>query len=154
MKLLATALIVALACFGNVALAQDAAVEITADKFVVNDGSNQATFSGSVVVKQPDLTVWADKVVVHYGAGGPSDLKEFEAIGNVRIEQPEQTANSDWGTYDPATEILRLRGHVIVTNDSGTVTGPELIIDIANGTSQFSSQSGGARVTGVFTPQP
>lgn len=153
MKQLLALIVCLIVSFGSPAMAQNGAVEITADKFVVNDGSSEAIFSGSVVVKQPGLTVWANKVIVHYGAGGPSDLKEFEAIGNVRIRQPEQTATSDRGIYDPVTKILKLMGHVMVTNDSGTVSGPELIIDIANGTSEFSSQSGGGRVTGVFIPQ-
>jgi len=153
MKQLLLLIVCLFVSFGSTAMAQSEAVEITADKFVVNDGSNEAVFSGSVVVKQPGLTVWANKVIVHYGAGGPSDLKDFEAIGNVRIKQPEQSATSDRGIYDPNTKILKLKGHVIVTNDSGTVSGPELIIDIANGTSEFLSQSGGGRVTGVFVPQ-
>ena len=134
------------------ALAQDDAVEITADRFVVDEGTNQATFTGNVVITQPDLTVWAQKVVVHYGSGGPSDLKDFEATGGVRIRQPEQSATADRGTYDPNTKLLRLSGNVTVTNESGTVTGPELVVNIETGSSEFTSQGGG-RVTGIFTPQ-
>lgn len=128
-------------------------VEINADRFVVNEGSSEATFSGNVVVTQPDLTIWANKVVVHYGKNGPSDLKDFEAIGNVKIKQPEQTATGERAIYDPKTKILRLRGNVVVTSASGTVRGPELIVNIASGISEFSSGSGGGRVTGVFTQQ-
>lgn len=144
--------VLALLCVGA-SLAQNEETEITADRFVVNEGAGMATFSGNVVVKQPDLTVWANRVVVNYGPGGPSDLKNFEAIGNVRIKQPEQTATGNRGIYNPKTRILRLQGNVVVTNDSGTVRGPELIVDIANGTSEFTGQAGGGRVTGIFTPQ-
>jgi lipopolysaccharide export system protein LptA len=146
MRLLPICFVILGLIMSNAALAQT----VTADEFVVNDGANEATFSGNVVVKQPGLTVWANKVVVYYGDGGPSDLKDFEAIGNVRIQQPDQTATGDRGRYNPATKILKLSGHVVVTNESGTVSGPELVIDIANGTSKFSSQSGSGRVTGIF----
>ena len=148
MKLIILALATVLMGVGSAA-----AQTVTADEFVVNEGANEAVFSGNVVVKQPDLTVWANKVVVHYGAGGPSDLKDFEAIGNVRIQQPDQSATGDRGVYNPGTKILKLRGNVVVTNESGTVSGPELVIDIANGTSKFSSEAGGGRVTGIFTSQ-
>ena len=147
-------LAIALCLAGTLAsLAQGDAVEITADRFVVNEGGSVATFSGNVVVRQPDLTVWAARVVVNYGPGGPSDLRTFEATGDVRIKQPEQTARGDRGIYDPKTRILRLSGNVSVTNDSGTVTGPELVVDIANGTSEFTGQSNGGRVTGIFKTQ-
>ncbi len=127
-------------------------VEITSDNFRVNEGENQATFSGNVVVQQPDLTVWADTVVVHYGPGGASDLREFEATGNVRIKQPRQTATGDRGVYNPNTEMLHLTGNVEVTNETGTVTGPELVVDIAEGTSEFIGGGSSGRVTGIFTP--
>lgn len=135
------------------ALAQEDAVEITADRFVVNEGANEATFSGNVVITQPDLIVRANTVIVNYGPGGPSDLQNFEAIGGVRIEQPEQTATGDRGVYDPQTQIMRLRGNVVVVNDTGTVSGPELIVNIATGDAEFPGSSGPGRVTGIFTTQ-
>jgi len=127
-------------------------VEITADNFSIDEGSNKAVFTGSVVIRQPDLTVWANKVVVNYGDGGPSDLKDFEALGNVRIRQPEQSATAERGVYDPKAKILRLLGNVIVTNESGTVQGPELVVNLASGKSEFIGKTGG-RVTGIFVPQ-
>lgn len=135
------------------AMAQDDAVEITADRFLVDESASEATFSGSVVITQPDLVVYANTVIVNYGPGGPSDLRNFEAIGAVRIVQPEQTATGNRGVYDPQSKILRLSGDVVVVNETGTVRGPELIVNIATGTSEFPASSGGGRVTGIFTPQ-
>ncbi len=102
---------------------------------------------------QPGLKVWANEVIVYYGDNGPSDIKSLEAIGQVKIEQPEQTAFSDRGTYDPKTEILKLFGNVRVVNDSGTITGSELIVDIKNGTSKFPASKDGKRVTAIFSTQ-
>lgn len=138
---------------GGVAMAASDKVEITADRFVVEESSSRAEFSGNVIIKQPGLTVWANKVVVRYGPGGPSDLKDFEALGNVRIKQAEQSARGDRGVYNPTTKILILYGNVSVTNDSGTITGPQLIVNIASGTSSFPSNKDGGRVNAVFSPQ-
>lgn len=127
-------------------------VEITADRFVVREQQSRAEFSGNVVVVQPDLKVWADRVIVHYGAGGTSDIESFEALVNVRIENGGQTATGNKAVYDPDTRILRLTGNVRVINDSGVVTAPELIVNLNTEVSEFSTGGSGGRVTGVFSP--
>ncbi|HWA20369.1 MAG TPA: lipopolysaccharide transport periplasmic protein LptA [Devosia sp.] len=127
-------------------------VKITADQFTVTESKQQATFTGNVVVIRGTMTVWAPKVVVDYGEGGPSNIEKFVATGGVRIKTSDQDATGSRAEYSPKTQILRLSGDVTVTNASGTLKGPELVLDLANNISTFSG-SGGGRVTGVFTPQ-
>ena len=144
-------LALAAAAFAHAALAANP-VEVSADQFVVDQANSQATFSGNVVVSRADLKVWADKVVVHYGEGGVTNITNLVATGRVRLETKDQTATGDRVTFDPRSQVLRLSGNVTVTNASGTLSGPELVINLAEQTSVFSS-NGGGRVTGVFTPQ-
>jgi lipopolysaccharide export system protein LptA len=127
-------------------------VNVTADTFEVDDAHKSATFSGNVVVKRAALTMWATRVVVAYGKGGPSDISSLTATGGVRIQSPDLDATGDRATFDPASQILKLNGNVKVRNSSGTVTGPELVVDLKKNTSVFSGGKSG-RVTGVFTPQ-
>lgn len=127
-------------------------VEITADNFVVDEANSEATFSGNVVVTQPDLELLARIVVVHYGPGGPTDMRDLEASGAVKITTPGQVATGDRGTYNPTAKIFHLTGKVTVTNASGTVQSGELLVDLNKGTSKFTATPGGGRVTGVFTP--
>jgi lipopolysaccharide export system protein LptA len=134
------------------ALAATAPVEITADQFTVAEATRKATFEGNVVVTRAAMTLWAPKVVVDYGAGGPSNIERFSASGGVRIKTPDQTATGNRAEYDPKTQILRIIGNVTITSASGTLSGPELVLDLVRNTSTFSG-SGGGRVTGVFTPQ-
>ena len=140
-------LILALLCAPAWAQAK---VEVTGDSFVVDEASGQSVFSGNVVVVHPSVTVRAEKVVVHYGAGGPSNIESFTATGNVRLKTPDQTATGDKATFDPTTQLLRLTGNVVVNNASGTLNAPELVVDLKNNTSTFTGTTGG-RVTGVFT---
>lgn len=128
-------------------------VKITSDKFEVDDANHMAIFTGKVVVLRTDLTVWAPKVVVDYGEGGPSSIKSFTASGGVRIKTPSQDATGDKAIYNPKTELLRLTGHVMVVSASGTVGSPDLVVDLQNNTSVFTSTKGGGRVTGVFNPK-
>jgi lipopolysaccharide export system protein LptA len=104
-----------------------------------------------VVVLQTGLEMRAQTVIVHYGAGGTSDISSLEATGGVKLITPDQTASGDRGVYDPKTRILRLVGNVQISNAQGTLSGPELVVNLADKTSQFSGGTGG-RVTGVFTP--
>lgn len=150
MKRLAGLLLVVLCGMG--AAAQSDPIKIIGDKFVVNDADHTATFTGKVVVLKTKLTVWAAKVVVDYGAGGPSDIKSFVATGNVRIKTPEQDATGQKAVYDPNSQMLHLTGSVIVVNATGTVGSPELIVNLGTNVSTFTGSTGG-RVTGVFTPK-
>jgi lipopolysaccharide export system protein LptA len=152
MRRLAAALLLILAAAVAPGAAESDPVKITADKFVVDDEAHIATFTGKVVVVRTNLTVWAPKVVVDYGEGGPSNIKTFTASGGVRIKTDQQDATGDHAVYDPKTEILKLSGNVIVTSASGTVAGPDLVVNLRTNVSTFTAGKGG-RVTGVFAPQ-
>ncbi len=134
------------------ALAQDNPVKVTADTFTINEAQSAATFSGNVVVVRDDLTVWANEVNVLYAAGGTSTIKSLTATGRVRLKTSEQDATGDSASFDPNSQILRLSGNVTVVNASGTLNGPELVLNLAKGTTTFSSKGGG-RVTGVFVTE-
>jgi len=143
------ALLLALALVAGAAAAQE--VRITADSFVVSEGEQRAVFSGNVVVEQPDLIVRANRVTVHYGEGGASDIERMEAEGALQIETPEQNVTGQRGVYTPADRIMRVTGNVVVVNEQGTVSGPELLVNLATNTSEFVATPQG-RVTGVFNP--
>ena len=125
-------------------------VKITSDQFVVDDAGHTATFTGDVVVTRTNLTVWADSVLVEYGEAGPSSVKSFTASGGVKVKTKEQTATGDKAIYDPKAQMLRLTGHVMVTNGKGSIGSADLLIDLKSNLSTFSSGKGG-RVSGVFT---
>lgn len=129
-----------------------AQVRISGDTFVVDETASRATFSGSVVIERQGLTVWADRVMVEYGAGGMENIHSFLATGHVRIKTADQDATGEQATFDPRTQRLRLTGNVTVVNAAGTLTGPELVVDLRDNTSVFSSRGGG-RVTGVFSTE-
>jgi lipopolysaccharide export system protein LptA len=149
-RLLALALL-ALAVFGA-AKDDSAPVQISGDRFVVDEKNHVATFTGNVLVTKTGLQVWAPEVVITYGSGGPSSIKTFTASGGVRIKTGDEDATGDKAVYDPNSKLLHLTGNVIVVNSSGTVGSPELVVNLETNQSTFSS-SGTGRVTGVFTPK-
>lgn len=124
-------------------------VKITSDKFVADDTKHIATFSGEVVVSRTGLTVWADQVVVLYGADGPSSISKLTASGGVKVKARDTTATGDEAVYDPKTQLLHLTGHVLVTTGKNTIGSTDLVVDLKTNVSTFSS--GGGRVSGVFS---
>lgn len=139
------------AFFAAPALAQTD-VQISADSFTIEEGTKEAVFTGNVVIKHPTVNVWAEKVVATYGEGGTSDIKTFEATGNVKLETDDQTATGDRAVFTPGDQLLRLTGNVEVSNAAGSVNAQELVVNLETNVSTFSASQGG-RVTGVFTTQ-
>lgn len=137
--------------FGALGAQSGEPVKVTADSFEVNEAQRLAVFSGKAVVTQAGFRLTAPTIKVHYGPGGASEIDSLEATGGVRMTLRDQTATGDSAQYDPKTRILRLSGNVVVTGKGGTVKGPQLVVDLAKGTSRFTA-TGGGRVTGVFTP--
>lgn len=127
-------------------------VQISADLFSIEEGRKEAVFTGNVTVKHPTVNVWADKVVATYGEGGTSDIKSFDATGNVKLQTDDQTATGQRAVFTPGDQLLRLTGNVQVTNAAGTVNAGELVVNLATNVSTFTASQGG-RVTGVFTTQ-
>jgi lipopolysaccharide export system protein LptA len=134
------------------ALAAGTPVKITADSFVIDQGTNNATFTGAVVITRGSMTMWADKAVVNYGNGGEADIDGLDATGNVRIKTTGQEASGNRAIFTPDNSLVRLSGNVKVKSAQGTMSGPELTINLSSNTSTFKGSEGG-RVTGVFTPQ-
>src|SRR5690606_23096839 len=126
-------------------------VEITADLFTVDENTQEAVFTGNVVVVHPSVKVWAEKVVAIYGEGGTADIESFVATGSVRLVTSEQDATGEQAVFTPGDKMLRLTGNVLVTNAGGTVGAGELVVNLETNVSVFTNSAEGGRVTGVFT---
>lgn len=125
-------------------------VKINSDTLSVDDAAHLSVFTGSVEVIQPNMTLYADRVEAHYGDEGVSDLQSMVATGSVHIVTPDQDVKGQKAVYDPKGRELHVTGNVVVVNASGTVKGPELIVNIDTGASTFVGSKSG-RVTGVFS---
>ena len=65
-------------------------ITIKSNELTADNKGKTAVFSGKVVAKQGDITIFADKIVVNY-AEKKGDVEKIEAIGNVRIIQQNRT---------------------------------------------------------------
>jgi len=133
-------------------------VEIVADSLTVEQERRLATFTGNVDAVQGDLRLRADKLFVHYDQGeegGPQaaqpagqqgSIRRIEAVGNVFVTQPGETAQGDRGTYEPGSGAMTLEGEVVLTRDQNVIRGARLESNERTGVSTvFAAAPGTAR---------
>src|SRR5450830_1289199 len=73
-------------------------ITVKSNEMNADNKGKTAIFSGKVVAKQGDLTIFSDKLVVSY-ADKKGDVDKVEAIGNVRIIQQNRTGFADQALY-------------------------------------------------------
>ena len=81
----------------------DEPITIAADNLEVDSNSRDVTFTGSVEVRQGELTVFADTMIIHYAdetGTGENRVREIRAISNVSVVTPNGTASGDFGPVD------------------------------------------------------
>ncbi|TVP88176.1 MAG: lipopolysaccharide transport periplasmic protein LptA [Thioalkalivibrio sp.] len=125
-----------LACLPPVLAAQTPAfpVQITADSAEMDERRGIGTYTGDVVVTRGDITLWADRIVIHAPDRRPMRM---EAEGNpVRAEAPDadnrpRVATSLEMEYDLQDEVLLLRREARVQTATEDARGERIRYDLA-----------------------
>ena len=93
--------------FGPLPVRADAGDKKQAEPTVINSQSlvtdskaKTALFEGSVVAKRGDMTLYADRMLVHYAdQKGGSNIRQIDAEGNVKLIKGERVITSAFATY-------------------------------------------------------
>jgi lipopolysaccharide export system protein LptA len=144
----------------------DEPIEITADRLVLAQDQQLATFYGNVDAVQGDTTLRSDELRVYYtsseerqASGSDQSVRRLEAEGNVVITQPGETASGRSGVYDVLTRKMMLEGDVVLTRGQNVVRGDRLDVDLETSVSTVSSarapggQRDRERVRALFAPE-
>jgi lipopolysaccharide export system protein LptA len=141
-------------------------VEIVSDSLVVEQEKQLATFTGNVDAVQGEMRLRADKLLVYYQedneqagaaqpAGGDQAIQRIEAMGNVFVTRPGETAKGDNGTYQPATGDVT----VVLTRGQNVIRGARLLSNRRTGQSTVYAAAPGSigkpeqRVRALFKPE-
>ncbi len=81
---------------------------------------------------------------------GSQEIDRLEASGKVLVTSKDQTASGDSATYDGKTEVLELRGDVVLTQGKNVVRGDRLVVEMATGRARVLSTN--RRVQMLLTP--
>lgn len=132
----------------------DQPIEINADSLEVQQDNNLAIFTGNVDAIQGRIRLRADRLMVWYRPGGSEGadvqgtINRIEAVGNVFISSPDETAQGENGVYDVPNSQIVLTGSVVLTRGENVVRGNRLVMNLKSGRSQMQ----GGRVKGLFVP--
>jgi len=129
----------------------DEPIQIKSDGLLTDNNRKMATFTGNVVARQGDVTIYADKLVISYSEDG-GEVSTAEVFGNVRIIQGNRRAQSDHGIYDAKQARITLDGNPRVYQESNVVSGTTITYFLDEDRSEVNSGAGG-RVEAVIHPR-
>lgn len=127
-------------------------ISVKANEMTADNKGKTAVFSGKVVAKQGDITIFSDKLVVGY-ADKNGDVEKVEAVGNVRIVQQNRTGFAGQAVYDSRSGRIVLTGNPRVVQGGDSISGKVITYYLDDDKSEVSS--GGdpkARVEAVINP--
>lgn len=134
---------------------------ITSDKLSMESGEeyNIFHFEGNVSVQGNNLSANCDRMEVtsrresedaDETIGELGAIKLIVAIGNVKIDQEGRTAEAMRAEIHPAEGYIHLIGEVEISNESGTVTGDEFIMEKGKSEARMIGSKHGGRVKAVL----
>jgi lipopolysaccharide export system protein LptA len=126
-------------------------IEIASDRLEGNDQTGNAKFSGNVVAKQGEVTIYAEELSIYYQSGS-RDIEKIVALNGVRIVQGERTATGDKAIFFNQQGKVVLSGSPKVHQGQDFVQGDEITVFLNEERSVVTGKEGG-RVNAVFHPQ-
>lgn len=127
-------------------------ITVKSNEMTADNKGKTAIFSGKVVAKQGDITIFSDKLVVSY-ADNNNEVEKVEAFGTVRIVQQNRTGFADQAVYDSRNGRIVLTGTPRVVQGRDSISGKVITYFVDDDRSDVSS--GGdpkARVEAVINP--
>lgn len=153
--LLALSLVVSTAASAQTAHNSQAPINFSADHIELQDKASRALLSGSVVVKQAEMTLTSARMTVAYTGqvvDGSPQVSRLDAAGNVVVTRPDQTARGNFGVYDLTKRVVTMLGAVTLTQQNNTVNGGRLTINLDTGRAVIDGSAvGGAGKAGTVT---
>ncbi|GGO92795.1 LptA/OstA family protein [Stakelama pacifica] len=145
----------------------NAPIDFSADQIELQDKANRAILSGSVAVRQGEMTLDSARMTVHYTGqivGGSPQVSRLDASGNVVITRPDQKARSQYAVYDLNSRVVTLLGNVTLNQGGNVLNGGRVTINLDTGRATIDGSAVGSgrddsgnvtrsngRVTGTFS---
>ena len=128
----------------------DQPLEITSNQLEVFQEEQKSVFSGDVVARQGEMTLYTDQLTVIFD--DQNNVSRVEAAGNVRIEEPLRHARGNHAVFDRDEDTLVLSGRAEVVQGENRISGDEITLFIGQNRSVVKSHDTG-RVRAVILPE-
>lgn len=101
-------------------------ITVTSSRLTADNKAHTALFEGSVVAKADTMTIYSDKMLVHYSEAGK--VTRIDVDGHVRLIKGERLITSDAATYfSDDQERVIFTGQPKAVEGSNVVTGTRMI---------------------------
>ena len=149
--------------FGGLQVDGDQPISIESNQLVVDDAKAVATFTGNVQVEQGETELRTGRLVVTYKndetggsqpagggglPGGSNQIERLEASEKVYVKSADQVATADQADFDMGTQIVVMRGNVVLTQGQNVAEGCRLTIQMDTGLARLESACDGSAETG------
>lgn len=111
-------------------------VEITSETLELDQDSGLVTFNTNVFVRQGDMTMTCDRMVVEYVTNeltGEDEIDLIRMFDKVTFTSPTEAAESDWAIYFVRTDIIEMYDNVLVTQGTTALSSDKLVYDLDTG---------------------
>jgi lipopolysaccharide export system protein LptA len=126
-------------------------ITIKSSQLSADNKGKTAIFTGKVVAKQGDITIFSDKLTINYG-DKKGDVDKIEAEGNVRIIQENRVGLASHAVYESSLGRITLTGKPRVMQGSDTTTGKTITYLIDDQRSIVTGDVGEPVVTTIHPP--
>ena len=126
-------------------------IQIKSNELLTDSTSGTATFVGKVSARQGDVTIYSDKLVIHYSSG-EKEVDQVEAFGNVRIVQGNRVGEAGHAIYDNKTGKITLDVNPKVVQGEDVITG-RVITYFVDEQKSIVTGGPGSRVEAVIHPK-
>ncbi|HDZ83804.1 MAG TPA: hypothetical protein ENH45_01165 [Nitrospirae bacterium] len=106
--------------------AEKKAIIITSETLTTDNRNSKAIFEGSVIAKTDDITIYSDKMIVFY-SDAENNVKEIQAIGNVKVHSKEMAIFSKKASYINNEEKIIFSGSPKAVKGNNVITGTRII---------------------------
>ncbi|WP_223922530.1 lipopolysaccharide transport periplasmic protein LptA [Geobacter sp. AOG2] len=116
-------------------------IAIKSNELAADNKGKTAIFTGKVVAKQGDITIYADRLTINYG-DKKNDVEKIEADGNVRIVQENRIGTAAHAVYESKQGRITLTGNPKITQGTDSMSGNTITYFIDDDRSEVSSGAG------------
>lgn len=142
---------------GNPARLENKLGEITATDGITYYGAeNKSIARGDVIAKNPDYTVYADKMISYFDEDkqGQKSLNRVEIYADgkpVKITNKQSVVTGRRGIYFPREDKFKIFDDVVINQNNDILKGDYAETDLKTGISRLlAAKSKGNRVSGIF----
>ena len=131
----------------------DQPLRITSQQLEADHKNSVVIFSGNVVAKQGNMTLYADVARVYYEKKEEgNEIKEIVATGNVKIQEADRLATGQKAVFTNSEQKIVLTGQPKVWQGKDMVSGEKIIVLLEDDKS-FVESGPDRRVEVIFYPK-